>query len=301
MPRIPRAVFAGHPLHLIQRGNNRAPTFVDAHDYMRYRNVLREASARAGCEIHAYALMTNHVHLLVTPDHERGPAYMMQSVGRRYVRYFNDRFQRTGTLWEGRYRSTLIDSDRYFFACSRYVELNPVRAGMVPHPGAYRWSSFRCNADGEPDDLVTPHRLYRELGVEAVHREAAYRGMFAAEADVGAVDSIRRATNSGHVLGSARFRQDLETKAQRPLRWMTHGGDRRSKLSPPQPISTTLTPGDQAMRVPGATSESGLSKTTSPGAGQAPSTSTSDMNGPIWRGGKLTTPTTSFPTRSSGL
>ena len=242
MARIPRSVLAGQPLHLIQRGNNRGRTFVDAQDYTRYKHVLHDASERAGCAIHAYVLMPNHVHLLVSPDHELGPAHMMQSVGRRYVRYFNDRHTRTGTLWEGRYRSTLIDSERYFFTCSRYVELNPARAGIVPHPGAYRWSSFRRNADGESDPLVTPHQLYVELGKEEADRQAEYLGMFARELDAVEIDAIRSATKSGRVLGTARFRQDLEVRAQRPLRWLSHGGDRRSISSLPQPVSTTLTP-----------------------------------------------------------
>lgn len=244
MPRTPRSVVAGQPLHLIQRGNNRGATFIDACDYSFYRQVLHEASNRAGCEIHAYVFMTNHVHLLVTPDHDHSPAYMMQSIGRRYVRYFNDRSDRTGTLWEGRYRSTLIDSDRYFFSCSRYVELNPARAGMVSHPGAYRWSSFRCNADGEPDPLITPHRMYRDLGPGSSEREAAYRGMFESDLDLEAVDAIRRATNSGRILGSARFREEVESESTRSLRSLAHGGDRRSKPFRLRAISTTLTPSD---------------------------------------------------------
>lgn len=243
MARLPRSVIAGQPLHLIQRGNNRGRIFVDAHDYTRYKHVLRDASERAVCAIHAYVLMPNHVHLLVTPEDEPGPAYMMQCIGRRYVRYFNDRHSRTGTLWEGRYRSTVIDSERYFFACSRYVELNPTRAAIVPHPGAYRWSSFRYNADGEPDPLITPHRLYLELGAEAGARESEYRGMFATELPSDEVDTIRRATHSGRVLGSAAFREDLEGQSQRALRWKSHGGNRRNIPSRTQSVSTTLTPG----------------------------------------------------------
>lgn len=242
MPRIPRPVVAGQPLHLIQRGNNRAATFVDAQDYSRYRQVLRDASELASCAIHAYVLMTNHVHLLVTPDHALGPAHMMQAIGRRYVRYFNDRYTRTGTLWEGRYRSALIDSNRYFFACSRYVELNAVRAGIVTHPSAYRWSSFRCNADGEPDPLVTPHRLYRELGVNSTEREAAYTAMFATELAGEDVDAIRAATNGNRALGTASLHAELGAESQRLLKRLAHGGDRRSKAFSSATISTTLTP-----------------------------------------------------------
>lgn len=243
MARIPRPVFAGQPLHLIQRGNNRARIFVDTQDYARYKDVLRDTSQGADCAIHSYVLMPNHVHLLATPDHELAPAHMMQSIGRRYVRYFNERHARTGTLWEGRYRSTLIDCARYFFACSRYIELNPARAGMVKDPGAYRWSSFRGNAHGEPDSLITPHQLYLELGTGAADRERAYHGMFAGELDADDINAIRRATNSGRVLGSTEFREDLEARVQRPLGWLSHGGDRRSIPSRAQPVSTTLTPG----------------------------------------------------------
>lgn len=242
MPRIPRPVIAGQPLHVIQRGNNRASIFVDHDDYSRYRQVVRDTSERAGCAIHAYVLMTNHVHLLMTPDHALGAAYMMQAIGRRYVRYFNNRYGRTGTLWEGRFRSTLIDSNRYFFTCSRYVELNPARAGVVSDPGAYRWSSYRCNADGEPDPLVTPHALYQDLGVTPAERETAYRAMFATVLMDSDVAAIRTATNANTVLGEASFCEELETRSQRQLVRLPHGGDRRSKGFPSTAISTTLTP-----------------------------------------------------------
>lgn len=242
MPRLPRPVIAGQPLHVIQRGNNRGAIFVDGDDYSRYRRVLRETSEHAGCAIHAYVLMTNHVHLLMTPDHALGAAYMMQAIGRRYVRYFNDRHERTGTLWEGRFRSTLIDSNRYFFTCSRYVELNPARAGLVSQPGAYRWSSYRCNADGEPDPLVTPHELYQDLGATPADREAAYRAMFANVLTDSDVDAIRAATNANTVLGGAGFCGEMAIQSQRPLMRLPHGGDRRSKGFPPEAISTTLTP-----------------------------------------------------------
>ena len=201
MPRPSRVVLPGHTLHLIQRGNNRSSCFADDDDRAQYLQALRHASEDARCPVHAYVLMTNHVHLLITAGATRAPARMMQALGRRYVRYFNERHGRTGTLWEGRYRSSLIDSQRYFLDCSRYIEMNPVRAGVVNSPGAYRWSSFGSNAHGQPDVLVRRHAEYLALGrVESVRREA-YRALFETPLDSLVVDAIRRATGKGLVLG----------------------------------------------------------------------------------------------------
>ena len=179
MPRVPRPVVPGQPMHITQRGNNRMAMFETPEDYGHFRETLRITSEHGRCAVHAYVFMTNHVHLLVTPDDAEGPARMMQALGRRYVSYFNHRYGRTGTLWEGRYRSTLIDSAHYLLTCAQYIELNPVRAGMVAHPDAHPWSSFRRNAYGEADALVTPHELYRTLGSCPSVCEAAYRAMFA--------------------------------------------------------------------------------------------------------------------------
>jgi len=252
MPRMPRPIVPGQPLHLIQRGHNRSASFHDRHDFAFYLRVLTEESRRAGCAIHAYVLMTNHVHLLITPDSKDGPARMMQRLGRRYVRYFNKRRGRTGTLWEGRYRSTLVDSDRYLLACSRYIELNPVRAGIVADPAAYGWSSYRCNATGRPDPLITPHATYRALAPGADERRAAYRALFDAPLERATLDAIRDAAKSGAVLGTARFREQLEAVLKRSLVPIPHGGDRRPpRLTARNAItsrlhyhrfSTTLTP-----------------------------------------------------------
>ena len=148
MARLGRYLLPEQPLHVIQRGNNRAPIFFGVEDYARYRAWLAAAAAEYGCAIHAYVLMTNHVHLLVTPRQAESLPRAMQSLGRRYVRYVNAAYHRTGTLWEGRYRAAPIDSEAYLLACSRYIELNPVRAGMVRHPRDYRWSSWHANAQG---------------------------------------------------------------------------------------------------------------------------------------------------------
>jgi REP-associated tyrosine transposase len=229
MARPPRLVVPGQPLHLIQRGNNRSPMFFADHDYTLFRDTLLQASRRFGCSIHAYVLMANHVHLLTTPIAEQAPARMMQAVGRRYVRYVNERYQRTGTLWEGRYRSSLVDSEHYLLVCSRYIELNPVRAGMVDRPHQYRWSSYRCNALGEADALITPHALYLALGSSPSEQQVAYRALFEAHLESSTLEVIREATNKGAVLGNDRFREQIEATLQRQLSRHPHGGDRRSE------------------------------------------------------------------------
>ena len=235
-------VVPGAPLHLIQRGSNRSATFYSTEDFEGYRETLREADHVYECAIHAYVLMSNHVHVLITPADVRGPARMMQAVGRRYVRYVNERYGRTGTLWEGRYKSTLIDSERYLLACSRYIELNPVRARMVDHPDAYRWSSHRHNAHGTPDPLITPHSCYHALASTTPDRQSAYRALFLDSLETRTLDTIRSATNRGTVLGSAGFRRHIEAALQRPVTRWPHGGDRRGDGYRARDFSRTLTP-----------------------------------------------------------
>lgn len=179
MPRQPRLDIAGVPQHIIQRGHNRQPCFLGESDNLRYLEDLRVLSGREGCAIHAYVLMTNHVHLLVTPEATGQVARLMQSLGRRYVRYVNDRYRRSGTLWEGRYKACLVDSESYLLECYRYIELNPVRAAMVATPEAYRWSSYHANALGRSDPLVRPHSVYQTLGSDGAARCVAYRAMVA--------------------------------------------------------------------------------------------------------------------------
>jgi len=200
MPRSPRVVIPEVPVHVIQRGHNRAPTFRCADDFRRYRETLFEACQRVRCAIHAYVFMTNHAHLLITPEDRDDPARIMQAIGRRYVRYVNKRHRRTGALWEGRFRSSVIHSERYLFVCSRYIELNPVRAAMVHDPDQYRWSSFGHNAYGEPDELITPHASYLTLGSSAEERQTFYRALFEDPLDARTVDDIRRAVNQGTAL-----------------------------------------------------------------------------------------------------
>ena len=233
MPRPPRVVLPGYVLHVLQRGNNRGMCFVDDEDRQRFLAALLHVSQRASCAIHAYVLMTNHTHLLVTATDARSPARMMQALGGRYVRYFNDRHRRTGTLWEGRYRSTLIDSEQYFLRCSRYIETNPVRAGLVISPADYLWSSFRSNAKGRPDPLVRPHPVYLALGQSASTRREAYCALFRAPLESPELDVIRRATNQGLILGFDDRRAELERRLRRRLSRSTHGGDRRSPAANP--------------------------------------------------------------------
>lgn len=217
MARKARYTLTGVPQHLIQRGNNRAACFYADDDYRFYLDCLGDAARNTGCDLHAYVLMTNHVHLLVTPREQDSLSRLMQSVGRRYVQYINYTYQRTGTLWEGRYKASLIDSERYFLTCSRYIELNPVRAAMVNDPGDYRWSSYRRNAHGEADVLITPYLAYQRLGWTDAERQAAYRALFGTHIDTQTLTAIRDAANQNRVLGDDRFIEQIETMLQRKL------------------------------------------------------------------------------------
>ncbi|NIP73520.1 MAG: transposase [Gammaproteobacteria bacterium] len=210
MPRRARLSIPGIPWHIIQRGNNRAACFYAEEDYHRYLRTLKEQSEAHGCQVHAYVLMTNHVHLLVTPEREDSAALMMKHLGQRYVQYVNRTYRRTGTLWEGRFRSCPAQSETYVLACYRYIELNPVRAGMVEHPGEYPWSSFGVNGQGRPDPLVTPHSQYRALGRDDRARRRAYRALFRAHMEPALIDEIRLATNSNYALGNEGFKQEIE-------------------------------------------------------------------------------------------
>lgn len=211
MARLPRYFIKGQPQHIIQRGNNREPIFAGDEDYVFYLECLQDAANRYELLIHAYVLMTNHVHLLASPKSEDSIPKTLQSLGRRYVQYFNHTYNRTGTLWEGRYKATVIDSDRYLLTCMRYIELNPVRAEMVKHPREYPWSSYTANAYGEENKLVTQYSLYRQLGTNEAKRKSAYRQLFRAAISRADLEAIRESTNKGWVLGgSNRFRNKIE-------------------------------------------------------------------------------------------
>lgn len=218
MARKPRFNLPGIAQHVIQRGNNREPCFFNEQDCHFYCDALQTTSRKAGCAIHAYALMTNHVHLLVTPDASNSIPVMMQSLGRRYVRHINDAYKRTGTLWEGRYKSCIVDSGRYLLTCYRYIELNPVRAGMVDAPGSYRWTSYRHNALGQPDKLVTEHESYRALGANREARSKTYGELFGHQPDKQELDVIRVSANEELVYGSECFKDKIELMTRRRTR-----------------------------------------------------------------------------------
>src|SRR5260221_7693821 len=163
MPRRPRVHLDGIPLHIVQRGHNRPPCFFGEEDYLSYLHWLKEALAENQCALHAYVLMTNHVHLLLTPKKAEAVPKLIISLGRRYVQYINRSYRRTGTLWDSRYKSSLVQAEPYLLTCQRYIELNPVRAAMVDDPAHYRWTSYRANAPGQADDRLTPHSLFLAL------------------------------------------------------------------------------------------------------------------------------------------
>lgn len=210
MPRRLRQSPLGIPQHLIQRGNNRQVCFTSNKDMAAYAHWLYQAATEYRVQIHAWVFMTNHVHLLATPNQPAALSLMMQYLGRHYVRYFNKAYGRTGTLWEGRYKSCLVQEDKYFLACQRYIELNPLRANLVRDPGEYRWSSFRANALGVESKLRTAHPLYLALGRSGHERESNYRRLFESQLDQSLITDIRSATNQGLVLGSTRFREEIE-------------------------------------------------------------------------------------------
>jgi putative transposase len=223
MPRLPRIEFAGIPQHVVQRGNDRQPCFLGDADYRRYLRGLQEAALDCACRIHAYVLMTNHVHLLVTPASVGGVSRMMQQLGRGYVGYFNTRHHRTGTLWEGRFTSSLVDSDRYLLTCYRYIEMNPVRAAMVAAPGDYRWSSYASNALGEPDAIVAPHPHYLALGRDEIERQEAYREIVRLSISDDDLLAIRSHVQQQRVLGTARFQAAIEAMSGRCARIRPRG------------------------------------------------------------------------------
>ncbi len=215
MARLPRLTVAGYPHHIIQRGNNRQAIFVDQEDCQRLLDDLKQHAAVHQVAIHAYVLMSNHLHLLATPATPEGVPRLMQAVGRGYVRYFNRRHQRSGTLWEGRYRSTLIEAERYLLACMVYIDLNPVRAGMVTAPIDYPWSSHAHHVGARSDPLVTPHPLYWQLGNTPFAREQAYRELVESGLTNDQQSELARAAHSGWALGGADFVADLQRRTER--------------------------------------------------------------------------------------
>jgi putative transposase len=210
MPRRSRVHLDGVPLHIVQRGHNREPCFFCEDDYTSYLYWLERALAETGCALHAYVLMTNHVHLLLTPRKAATVPRLLISLGRRYVQYINKTYKRTGTLWDSRYKSSSIQADTYLLLCQRYIELNPVRAAMVDDPAHYRWSSYRRNGLGQADSRLTSHPLYDGLGRDDKERQLNYRHLFRTELDRAALDDIRLAINQNQPMGNTRFLAKIE-------------------------------------------------------------------------------------------
>ena len=206
---------AGLPVHIIQRGNNRQACFYAEADYQFFLHHLSELAKRFKCEVHAYVLMTNHIHLLLTPNLAGAPSWLMKLLAQRYVQYINKTYRRSGTLWDGRFRSGFVQDSRYLLACYRYIELNPVRANMVKHPIEYPWSSYAANAAGKSLPWLTPHGEYLALGSDEGKRQAAYRGLFESELDQQLLGDIRMSVHGGYVIGSSRFREEIENALKR--------------------------------------------------------------------------------------
>lgn len=233
MARKLRFTIPGVPQHVIQRGHNREPCFYSKEDYIKYCYTLHEAAEKNGAVIHAYALMTNHVHLLVTPSQEYSITHMMQDLGRKHVRYINTTYKRSGTLWEGRFKSSLVDSEVYLLTCMRYIEMNPVRASMVKHPSEYRWSSYQANAFGKENILTNPHPLYTSLATFENERLFNYRELFKNDLDINEVHEIREALNQELVLGREDFKDKIQSMTERQTRAGKAG---RPRVEEPRPI-----------------------------------------------------------------
>lgn len=240
MPRRARLRVPGIPLHLVQRGNNRAACFFDDSDFAFYQNQLRILAPRFECAVHAYVLMTNHVHLLLTPQNVEGASLLMKNLSQRYVQYVNRVYGRTGTIWEGRYRSCLTQSEFYVLACYRYIELNPVRARMVADPLDYRWSSHASNAFGAASSLIAPHDEYLRLGNTGPDRRAAYRSLFegaiGVDSDAASTRLIREATVGNVALGDMRFQAQIAATLGRRASRGSPGRPRRRAENMANPI-----------------------------------------------------------------
>ena len=246
MARQPRLIVPDIALHIVQRGVDRQDCFREETDRLVYLSLLGELSAENRCAVHAYCLMTNHVHLLLTPSTEDGPSVLMRKIGQRYVPYFNRRYERTGTLWEGRFKSCLVDSGRYVIGCHRYIECNPVRAGIVGHPGAYRWSSYEANVGNADNPLLTPHAEYLALGLDCGASRAAYRGLFDEALAPSLLKEIRHATHGGYPLVGDALKRQLAKQARRTLAPGKPGPPRKAA----EPAASRLLPFEDPVLTP---------------------------------------------------
>jgi len=223
MPRKPRFFLPDIPIHIVQRGNNKDPIFFDDEDHLMYLKILREGAEACGCVVHAYVLMTNHVHILASPAEKNGISKLMQFVGRKYVPYINRSYGRTGTLWEGRFKSSLIQEEDYLLNCMCYIEMNPVRAAMVAHPRDYRWSSYHYNALGKRDELITSHELYLSMDIDDASRRKAYRLLIKQKMTAEDLSAIRNAWQTGTPLGNDDFRHEVEKALKQKIGYAKRG------------------------------------------------------------------------------
>lgn len=232
MARLPRLTVPGYPHHIIQRGNNRQAIFSESADYELLLHLIDEHARKQRVAVHGYVLMSNHFHLLATPETAEGIPQLMQSVGRRYVRNYNMRQGRTGTLWEGRYKSTLIQAERYLLNCMAYMDLNPVRAGMVADPGDYRWSSYLHYIGRQHDKLITPHPLYWELGNTPFARDQAYADLVRAGVSDQQQRALTDATLRGWALGEPDYVADLQRRTERRVQKAAAGRPTSRRVDP---------------------------------------------------------------------
>ncbi|MGH8120213.1 MAG: transposase [Gammaproteobacteria bacterium] len=228
MARKPRMYLPGMPAHVVQRGNNREPCFFAEEDYRIYLDRLGQALRRYRVRLHAYVLMTNHVHLLMTPEDKDGISRTLSLLGQHYVKYINRTYRRSGTLWEGRHKGSIVNAEEYLLLCYRYIELNPVRAGMVAVPEDYRWSSYRPHAWGVANSLISDHALFLGLGRNAEDRHYAYRELFKMRLPELDVHSISRASHYNYPLGNDRFRKKIEETLQRQIGYARRGRPRNN-------------------------------------------------------------------------
>ena len=236
MPRKPRYYIPDIPSHIIHRGINRQDCFFSRDDYRIYLQYLASACKSFHCHLHAYALMTNHIHLLMTPTTEDGISRVMHSVGCRYGRYINKIYRRTGSVWSGRHKVSLIQNHYYLFTCYKYIETNPVRTGIITHPRDYPWTSYRINAEGVINSVIQPHPNYLSLGNNDGERQAIYRDLFREELEDSELKAIRRAINQEIPFGNERFKLMIEAILGRRIQVNQRGRPKKSNLSVPAAI-----------------------------------------------------------------
>lgn len=223
MARKPRFYLPGSPVHAVQRGRNKTAIFIDDFDRLEYLRSLKQAADDCGCAVHAYVLMTNHVHLLLTPEQQTSVARMFQNLGRHYVRYFNSTHGRYKGLWEGRYKSNIIQSEIYLLTCQRYIEMGPVRAGIADHPAKYRWSSYAANALGVSNPVVTGQEEYMVLGHTPADRQSVYRNLFDSPVGFVELELLELALQSGTPLGNEEFNSQIEALSGRKIGFFNRG------------------------------------------------------------------------------